>query len=107
MDYLAVIARNLEAIRAAKGYTLDELAADARIARSHLANILNKKNSSVSTLLEVAGALGVGLEHLAQPELEVVSVPLKEAAGGVPEATPTKVYVVRDKKSRRRLRIKT
>lgn len=106
MDYLAVIARNLESLRLAKGYTKDDLAADAQITRSHLTNILNGQNSSVAMLAELARALGVGLEHLVQPELEVVSVSPEDAAGDVPASSPTKAYVVRDKTSRRKLRPK-
>ncbi len=104
MDYLSVIARNVERLRIAKGYTKNDLAGDSTVSHSHVQNILRGQNSTIATLAELAQVLGVGLEHLVQPELEVVSITAAEAKSGVPASTPTKVYVVRDKTSKRRLR---
>lgn len=104
MDYLEVIARNVKALRVAKGYTLDELADDAQMSRTHLTNILKARVSTVTMVAELARALDVGLEHLVQPKLEVVSVPPDKAADGIPEHSATRVHVVRDKTSKRRLR---
>lgn len=104
MNYLEVVARNVELIRVAKGYTKDDLAADAEITRSHLSNILNGQNSSLMMVAALADTLGVRLSHLVEPELEVISIPLKEAADGAPVSSQTRLHIVRDKTSRRRIR---
>jgi transcriptional regulator with XRE-family HTH domain len=105
MDDLDIFARNLERIRIAKGYTHENLAHDAGVARSYLSNLKNKANAAtIPMLARLAETLGVRSHHLLNPELEVVEVTTEDAAKGVPMSTATIVYVVHDQTSKRQLR---
>lgn len=104
MDSAFVFARNLELVRMAKGYTQENLALDAEISRSHLANIKSAANSpSLEMLDKIAKVLGVEPWQLLLPELEVES--LEPNAGNVNKFTaPAKLQIVRNQDSKRKLR---
>ena len=60
MDSTETLARNLELIRIARGYTQENLALDAGIARSHIANIKSLSHSATLALIDkLAAALEV------------------------------------------------
>ncbi|MGN6690928.1 MAG: helix-turn-helix domain-containing protein [Sphingopyxis sp.] len=88
----------------AKGYTQENLALDAEISRSHLANIKGATNSpSLEMVDKISKVLGVESWQLLLPNLEVES--LEPDAGSVSEFTaPATLKIVRDQDSKRKLR---
>lgn len=105
MDDLEIFARNLERIRIAKGYTHENLALDAGIARSYISSLKNKGNAAtIPMLAKLAETLGVRSHHLLNPDLEVIELSVEQAASGVPASNAATVYVVRDQTSKRQLR---
>ena len=104
MDSASIFARNLELIRMAKGYTQENLAFDAEISRSHLANIKGAANSATLEMIDkLARVLDVEPWQMLLPNLEVESVESGSQASNQFSA-PNKLSVVRDQDSKRKLR---
>jgi transcriptional regulator with XRE-family HTH domain len=105
MDSAATLARNLELIRIAKGYTHEHLAIDAEIARSHISNIKNLSHSATLALVDrLARTLEVEPWLLLVPDLVVESVPEAEAATIEPRPDFPPLKVVKNQTSKRKLR---
>lgn len=105
MDSAAILARNLELIRVAKGYTHENLALDAGIARSHIANIRSSSHSATLALVDrLARTLEVEPWQLLVPDLVVESVAEGDAGGLDPQPPLPVLKVVRNQTSKRRLR---
>lgn len=104
MDSASIFARNLELIRVAKGYTQENLALDADVSRSHLANIKGTASSATLEMVDkFARVLDVESWQMLVPDLVVES--LDPAAGAAAEfLPPATLRVVRDQDSKRRLR---
>ena len=103
---MEIFARNLEAIRIAKGYTHENLSIDSGVTRSYLSNLKKGDNAATIPMLsKLAKTLGVRIHHLLMPDLEVVSVAPKDADTIPPQETGvTVLHVIRDQTSKRRLR---
>jgi transcriptional regulator with XRE-family HTH domain len=100
-----IFARNLEAIRLAKGYTHENLAHDADITRSYIWNLKNATNSaSLETLDKLAKVLEVEPWQLLVPGLVVESVPEAEADTIEASAPLPPLKVVKNQTSKRKLR---
>ena len=105
MDLESIFARNLELIRVAKGYTQENLALDADISRSHLANLkAGSSSSTLEMLSRIAGVLGVEPWLLLLPDLTVESVHTPQELGSKPLLDPLVLKVLKDQDSKRRLR---
>lgn len=105
MDSAAILARNLELIRVAKGYTHENLALDADVARSHISNIKNLSHSATLALVDrLAKTLEVEPWLLLVPDLEVESVSEADAASIKPRTPVAPLKVVKNQKSKRKLR---
>lgn len=105
MDSAAILARNLELIRVAKGYTHENLALDADIARSHISNIRSNSHSATLALVDrLAKTLEVEAWLLLVPNLVVESVPEGEAGSILPRSPLPVLRVVKNQTSKRKLR---
>ena len=105
MDSAAILARNLELIRVAKGYTHENLALDADIARSHISNIKNLSHSATLALVDrLAKTLEVEPWLLLVPDLAVESVAEADAGSIEPRAPVAPLRVVKNQTSKRKLR---
>jgi len=105
MDSAAILARNLELIRVAKGYTHENLALDADIARSHIANIRSNSHSATLALIDrLARTLEVEPWVLLVPDLVVESVSEADAAAIEPNPPLPVLRVVKNQTSKRKLR---
>ncbi len=104
MDSASIFARNLELIRMAKGYTQENLALDAEISRSHLANIKGVANSATLEMIDkLASVLDVEPWQMLLPNLEVESIQAGSQASNQ-FSPPNKLSVIRDQGSKRKLR---
>ncbi len=100
-----IFARNLEAVRLAKGYTHENLALDAEITRSYIWNLKNATNSaSLDTLDKLAKVLGVEPWQLLVPDLVVESVPETGAETIEPYPPLPPLKVAKTQTSKRKLR---
>jgi len=104
MDSASILARNLELIRIAKGYTQENLAIDAEISRSHFANIKSGTHSATLEMVDrLAHVLGIEAWQILLPDLIVESV--QEKTGVKNEfVAPSTLRIVRDQGSKRKLR---
>lgn len=105
MDSAAILARNLELVRVAKGYTHENLALDADIARSHISNIKNSSHSATLALADkLARVLEVETWQLLMPGLTVESVTEADAASVEPWPALPPLKVIKNQTSKRKLR---
>lgn len=101
----AILARNLERIRKARGYTQENLALDADVSRSQIANIKRRSHgTSLAVLDRLAKALGVETWQLIAGDLPIESVASSEddTAGSYPSLAPLRL--VKTQTSKRKLR---
>jgi transcriptional regulator with XRE-family HTH domain len=64
-QFLRLLAERIKSLRAAKGWTQEELAERAAMQRSYLGDLeLGCRNPSVCTLVKVANALGIAVPEL-------------------------------------------
>ena len=95
----------MELIRIAKGYTQENLALDAEIARSYLANLKSGTNSATLEMVDkLARVLGVKPWQLLVPDLIVQSVEVGSNETSDFSASPPVLKVVKDQTSKRKLR---
>lgn len=105
MDLDQVFARNLELVRIAKGYTHENLAIDADIARSYLWNLKKGVSSATLEMVEkLATTLDVEPWQLLVPGLAVESVPESEAQTTEARAPLPPLKVIKTETSKRKLR---
>lgn len=98
-------ARNLELVRIAKGYTQENLALDADVARSYLSNLKSGTNSATLEMVDkLARVLEVESWQLLLPDLTVVSVEPGQETSTDPSSGPSVLKVVRNQTSKRKLR---
>lgn len=105
MDSAEILARNLERIRIAKGYTQENLALDAGVSRSHIGNIKGLTHSATLALVDrLAAALDVQPWMLLAADLQVESVDPDDADAGSTYPPLPVLRVVKTQQSKRRLR---
>lgn len=105
MNLDLIFARNLELIRVARGYTQENLALDAEISRSHLANLKSGSNSStLETLSKIAAVLEVEPWLLLVPDLVVENATADRDASLQLGAAPPILKIAKIQESKRRLR---
>lgn len=104
MDLDKIFARNLEAVRVAKGYTHENLALDADVSRSYFWNL--QKGTSSATLdmvAKLAAALDVEAWRLLVPDLAVESASAEDASPPELVSLPP-LRVAKTQTSKRKLR---
>jgi transcriptional regulator with XRE-family HTH domain len=105
MDSDSIFARNLELIRVAKGYTQENLALDADVARSYISNLKSRTNSATLEMVDkLARVLEVEPWQLLLPDLKVESVKAEENISADAVLQPTILRVVKSQTSKRKLR---
>jgi transcriptional regulator with XRE-family HTH domain len=105
MESDSIFARNLELVRIAKGYTQENLALDADVARSYLSNLKSGTNSATLEMVDkLARVLEVESWQLLLPDLTVESVEPGQDVSADPMSRPTVLKIVRNQTSKRKLR---
>lgn len=105
MESDSIFARNLELIRIAKGYTQENLALDADVARSYLSNLKSGTNSATLEMVDkLARVLEVEAWQLLLPDLTVESVEPGNEMSTNSMTPPAVLRVVRSQTSKRKLR---
>lgn len=105
MDSDSIFARNLELVRVAKGYTQENLALDADVARSYLSNLKSGTNSATLEMVDkLARVLEVESWQLLLPDLTVESVEPGQETSDDPMPTLSVLKVVKNQTSKRKLR---
>ena len=100
----SIFAHNLELVRVAKGYTQENLALDADVARSHLSNLKSGANSATLEMIDkFAAVLEIDSWYLLLPALTIESVEPGDDTALDP-ARPFHLKVVRNQTSKRKLR---
>lgn len=105
MESDSIFARNLELVRIAKGYTQENLALDADVARSYLSNLKSGTNSATLEMVDkLARVLEVESWQLLLPDLTVESVEPGQETSVNAMSRPSVLTVVRNQTSKRKLR---